>query len=178
MKKTFIPLAIFAVMVVVFLIGLFGDPREIPSPFIDKPAPAFKLPRLYQPNEFISNKTLTGQVSVVNVFASWCTSCIQEHPLLVQLSKTHDIHLIGLNYKDNNNDALAWLQKHGNPYELIAVDENGKVGIDWGVYGVPETFVMDQNGIVRFKYTGPLDAESIQTELLPVLKSLNSLKPL
>ena len=172
MKKTFIPLLIFAVMVVVFLVGLFSDPREIPSPFIDKPAPAFELRRLYQPDVMISNTTLKGQVSVVNVFASWCTSCIQEHPLLVKLSAENDINLIGLNYKDKDADALNWLRQHGNPYDLIAVDDNGKVGIDWGVYGVPETFVIDRQGIVRFKFTGPLNEEAIRAELLPVIQSL------
>lgn len=172
LKKTFIPLLIFAVMVVVFLVGLFSDPREIPSPFIDKPAPAFELRRLYQPDVMISNATLKGQVSVVNVFASWCTSCIQEHPLLVKLSAENDINLIGLNYKDKDADALNWLSQHGNPYDLIAVDDNGKVGIDWGVYGVPETFVIDREGIVRFKFTGPLNKEAIRAELLPVIQSL------
>ena len=172
LKKTFIPLLIFAVMVVVFLVGLFSDPREIPSPFIDKPAPAFELRRLYQPDVMISNATLKGQVSVVNVFASWCTSCIQEHPLLVKLSAENDINLIGLNYKDKDADALNWLRQHGNPYDLIAVDDNGKVGIDWGVYGVPETFVIDREGIVRFKFTGPLNEEAIRAELLPVIQSL------
>ena len=142
---------------------------------IGKPVPMFELPLLLKPEETFSSEQLKGQVSLVNVWASWCVSCRHEHPLLVEMSRTLDISIIGINYKDERADGLKWLRDYGNPYEASIFDYDGRAAIDWGVYGVPETFVVDQLGIIRYKLTGPITAEKLETEILPLVNELRKL---
>jgi len=168
-----LPVAFF-LLVIIFVIGLQRDPREIPSPFINKPAPAFSLPELYNANLILDNNLLNDRVTLVNIFASWCAACHEEHPLLFKLNESNNIQLIGFNYKDENDDAKAWLEKLGNPYDVIAFDYSGKTGINWGVYGVPETFLIDKKGIVRYKHIGPITEADIKTQLIPLIKQLNA----
>lgn len=168
----YLPLAIFIVMAVFLGIGLTLDPREVPSPFIGKPAPAFNLPQVGDPAKSLGNADFKGQVALVNVWASWCVSCRQEHVVLLELAKQNRVSIYGLNYKDERDAALNWLEKLGNPYTASGFDADGKVGIDWGVYGVPETFVIDRDGIIRHKHTGPITEEALEKTLLPLIKQL------
>jgi cytochrome c biogenesis protein CcmG/thiol:disulfide interchange protein DsbE len=174
MKRYLLPLVIFMVMVGFLAVGLNRDPREVPSPLIGKPAPGFDLPRLDDPSLRMTTKDLRGQVWMLNVWASWCVACRQEHPLLVDLAKTGKVKLYGLNYKDQRDDGLGWLQKHGNPYIASVSDTAGLVGIDYGVYGVPETFVIDKQGVIRHKQIGPVTAESLSETLLPLIAKLEA----
>jgi len=174
MKRFLLPLGIFIGLLVFLAIGLRLNPREIPSPFIGKPAPAFKLTQLHEPDKSISPQDMTGQVWVLNVWASWCVSCRVEHPVLMDFAKANVVPVIGLNYKDGRNDGIKWLQDFGNPYAMSAFDNEGRVGIDYGVYGVPETFVIDKKGVIRMKYTGPLTPDAIATKLMPLIKELKS----
>jgi len=144
--RRFMPLIIFAVLVIFLAVGLTLNPREVPSPLIGKPAPEFELPLLLQDGSF-SNKDLIGHVTLVNVWASWCFACRQEHEVVKHLSR-QGVRIIGLNYKDEASDAKQWLAKLGNPYQAIAADRDGRIAIDWGVYGAPETFLIDQQGII------------------------------
>jgi cytochrome c biogenesis protein CcmG/thiol:disulfide interchange protein DsbE len=169
-----IPLAVFAVMVIFLGIGLTLNPREVPSPFIGKPAPEFSLPQVADAGKTLSSGDLKGRVSLVNVWASWCTSCREEHPVLLQLAKQNIVPIYGLNYKDERDNALAWLQRFGDPYTASAFDPEGKTGIDWGVYGVPETFVVDRDGIIRHKQTGPITPEILEKKLLPLIRQLQA----
>lgn len=169
-----IPLAVFAVMVIFLGIGLTLNPRDVPSPFIGKPAPMFALPQVADASKTLSTGDLKGQVSLVNVWASWCTSCREEHPVLLQLAKQNIVPIYGLNYKDERDNALAWLQRFGDPYTASAFDPEGKTGIDWGVYGVPETFVIDRDGIIRHKQTGPITPEILEKKLLPLIRQLQA----
>ncbi len=171
--KYLIPIAVFTVIAVFLLIGLNRNPREIPSPLIGKPAPVFELPQLDRPGETFSSTRMKGQVWLLNVFASWCVPCLVEHPLLLQLARDKAVPLIGFNYKDDPGDSLAWLGKHGNPYQQVAVDRKGAVGLDFGVYGVPETFLIDRDGVIRFKHIGPLTAEVVSGKLLPMVRELS-----
>jgi cytochrome c biogenesis protein CcmG, thiol:disulfide interchange protein DsbE len=173
MKRFILPLGVFVVIVLFLGVGLRLNPREIPSPFIGKPAPAFKLTQLNEPARTISNQDMAGQVWLLNVWASWCVSCRQEHPVLVEFAKTGTVPIVGLNYKDGRDDGMGWLQQFGNPYMTSAFDRDGRVGIDYGVYGVPETFVIDKRGVIRMKFTGPLTREMIAEKLLPLIKELN-----
>ncbi|HPB90791.1 MAG TPA: DsbE family thiol:disulfide interchange protein [Rugosibacter sp.] len=173
MKRFLLPLAAFAVLVVFLAIGLTHDPREVPSPLIGKPAPAFTLPQLHDASKNFSVADMKGQVWLLNVWASWCVSCREEHPLLVEFAKTHAVPVIGLDYKDQVADAKQWLEKLGNPYTQIAVDSDGRVGIDYGVYGVPETYVIDKQGIIRMKHTGPITPASLAQKILPLVKDLS-----
>lgn len=173
MMRFAVPLAIFLVVVAFLFKGLDLNPREVPSPLIDKPAPAFALPRLDAPAQSVSEKDLRGKVWIFNVWASWCVSCLQEHPLLVEFSKTNAAPLYGLNYKDKKPEADAWLAKHGNPYAVSLMDPDGKVGIDYGVYGVPETYVIDKQGVIRFKQIGPVTPEVLNNKIAPLIKRLN-----
>jgi cytochrome c biogenesis protein CcmG/thiol:disulfide interchange protein DsbE len=166
-----IPLAIFTVLVAFLWIGLGKDPREVPSPLIDKPAPAFTLPQI-QGDKPLSSADLKGRVWLLNVWASWCVSCRVEHPLLLQLAKANLVPVYGLDYKDKPDDARAWLAQNGDPYTSSIVDQDGRVGIDYGVYGVPETFVIDRTGIVRYKQIGPLSIEVLQDKILPLVREL------
>jgi cytochrome c biogenesis protein CcmG, thiol:disulfide interchange protein DsbE len=170
--KFLIPLAIFVVLAIFLGRGLSLDPREVPSPLIDKPAPVFSLSQLDKPAQMIGTEQLRGQVWILNVWASWCVACRDEHPVLVEFSKTGAVPIYGLNYKDKREPALNWLQQLGNPYTASIFDEKGRVGIDFGVYGVPETFVIDKQGVIRYKKTGPVTQETIQTKILPLVKKL------
>jgi cytochrome c biogenesis protein CcmG, thiol:disulfide interchange protein DsbE len=170
--KFLIPLAIFVVLAIFLGRGLTLDPKEIPSPLIDKPAPVFSLSQLDKPGEMIGTEQLRGQVWILNVWASWCVACRDEHPILVEFSKTNTVPIYGLNYKDKREPALNWLQQLGNPYTASIFDEQGRVGIDFGVYGVPETFVIDKQGVIRYKKTGPVTQETIETKILPLVKKL------
>lgn len=166
------PLIVFAVLVAILAIGLTLNPRLVPSPLVGKPAPGFELPLLNAPGK-LTEQDLRGGVTLLNVFASWCYACRQEHQAITQLSR-NGIRVIGFNYKDKADDATAWLRQFGNPYQIVAQDLDGRVGIDWGVYGAPETFVIDHNGIVRDKRIGPVDAEYIKDELMPLLEQIRS----
>ena len=167
-----IPLGVFAVMVLFLGIGLTLNPREVPSPLIGKPAPAFQLSRVADAGQTLSPEDFKGQVALVNVWASWCVSCRQEHPVLLQLARQNVVPIYGLNYKDQREAAQGWLNQHGNPYIASAFDADGRVGINWGVYGVPETFVIDKAGLIRHKHTGPVTPESLDRELLPLIRQL------
>lgn len=169
MKLKYIaPLIAFVFLCVLLGVGLTLNPKDIPSTRIDKPAPAFTLPELYAPANQFAPQQLIGQRWILNVWASWCVSCRTEHPLFNQIANTTDITLVGLNYKDKGDEAVEWLAARGNPYDFIPTDIQGDVGIDWGVYGVPETFVIDEQGIVIYKHTGPITAKAVQNEILPL----------
>ena len=169
-----IPLGIFLVLVAFFAVGLTRDPREVPSPFIGKPAPAFKLAQLHEADRVFTPEDMKGKVWLLNVWASWCVSCRVEHPLLVEMAKKNVVPIVGLNYKDKREDGMQWLGKFGNPYTLSAYDADGRVGIDYGVYGVPETFVIDKHGVIRYKQIGPITPEALEKTLLPLIRKLNA----
>jgi cytochrome c biogenesis protein CcmG/thiol:disulfide interchange protein DsbE len=169
--KTLIPLALFCVLLVFLAIGLQRDPREVPSPLVNKAAPAFEVKQLAKEAKF-SPENLKGQVWVLNVWASWCVACKVEHPLLLDFARSQVAPLIGLDYKDQNSAALTYLRQQGNPYQLIAVDEDGRVGIDYGVYGVPESYVIDKNGVIRYKHIGPITPEAMSRTILPLINEL------
>ena len=192
MNRFLWPLIGFIVLVVLLAVGLNLDPREVPSPLVGKPAPAFSLSKLGSDEKF-SPQDMQGKVWLLNVWSTWCVSCRQEHPMLVQMAKSQTVTLIGLNYKEVRGDASfdmskinaeaektmatqrasAWLQRHGNPYALSALDLDGRVGIDYGVYGVPETYVIDKAGIIRLKHTGPISPDVFSTRILPLVAELN-----
>jgi cytochrome c biogenesis protein CcmG/thiol:disulfide interchange protein DsbE len=174
MKRYLLPLAVFLVLAGFLAVGLNRDPHEIPSPLVDKPAPAFNLPRVDDPMQMISTQDLRGQVWLLNVWASWCVACRQEHPLLVELARTGALKVYGLNYKDKREDALGLLRKSGDPYVKSVSDTEGLVGIDYGVYGVPETFVIDKQGVIRYKQIGPITPEALRDTLLPLVKKLEA----
>ena len=171
--KFIAPLVVFAALVAFFAVGLTKDPREVPSPLVQKPAPEFKLTQLHEPAATFAPEDMRGKVWLLNVWASWCVSCRVEHPLLVELSKQKVVPIVGLNYKDQREDGKQWLARLGNPYAVSAFDVEGKVGIDYGVYGVPETFVIDKRGVIRFKHIGPLTPGVVDTQIVPLLKELN-----
>jgi len=172
MKKTLIPLVLFLVLVVFLAIGLTRDPREIPSPLIGKPAPLFTAPILHTPDKQFSAKDMLGKVWLLNTWASWCVACRQEHPLFMEFAKTKNLPVIGLDYKDKNADGLQWLARYGNPYDLAITDQDGRIGIDFGVYGVPETFLIDKAGVIRYKHIGPVTEEALRDKILPLIREL------
>jgi len=172
--KYIIPLAVFVALLGFFAVGLTRDPREVPSPLIDKPAPVFKLQQLHDQGAAFTPEDMKGKVWLLNVWASWCVSCRVEHPLLVEMSRTNVVPIVGLNYKDRRDDGMQWLSKFGNPYVLSAYDVEGKVGIDYGVYGVPETFVIDKQGMIRYKQIGPVTPEALEKKILPLIRKLNA----
>ena len=172
MKRGLLPLAIFLVLVGFLAIGLKLNPREVPSPLVGKPAPAFTLPQLAQPGQSLSQQDLKGQVWLLNVWASWCVACRAEHPLLVELAKQGIVPIYGLNYKDKRDDALIWLKRLGDPYVVSLSDTEGLVGIDYGVYGVPETFVIDKRGVIRHKQIGPVTEDALRDTILPLVEKL------
>ena len=141
---------------------------------INKPAPAFTLPQLHDPSKTFSSQEMKGQVWLLNVWASWCVSCREEHPVLMSLARKNIVPVYGLDYKDKNADGEAWLRNGGNPYTLVATDADGRVGIDYGVYGVPETYVIDKQGIIRFKQIGAITHENLQTKILPLIAELQA----
>jgi cytochrome c biogenesis protein CcmG, thiol:disulfide interchange protein DsbE len=173
-KRYFIPLGVFAVMLGFLALGLTLKPRELPSPLVGKPAPAFVLPTLNTPARSLSTQDLRGQVWVLNVWASWCTACRDEHATMVEMARQKLVPIYGLNYKDKRADALGWLDRFGNPYVASLADTEGLVGIDYGVYGVPETFVIDKAGVIRRKFIGPVTAQTVRDEIAPLVARLNS----
>jgi cytochrome c biogenesis protein CcmG, thiol:disulfide interchange protein DsbE len=173
MSRFAIPLGLFVVLVGFLAVGLRRDPHEVPSPLINKSAPTFQLPQLQEPLRTFSAQDMRGKVWLLNVWASWCTSCREEHPVLLELSRSGVLPIYGLNYKDKRDDALAWLDEFGNPYTLSASDFDGRVGIEYGVYGAPESYLIDRNGIIRFKQVGPITPELLQQKILPLAKELS-----
>ena len=174
MKRYFVPLAVFVVLMVFLAIGLTLKPRELPSALLGKPAPAFVLPTLNTPTTSLSTRDLRGQVWVLNVWASWCVACRDEHATMVEMAKLKLVPIYGLNYKDQRADALGWLARFGDPYVASLSDTDGLVGIDYGVYGVPETFVIDKAGVIRRKFVGPVTAQTVRDEIVPLVARLNS----
>ncbi len=174
MKRFLLPLAIFVVMVGFLAVGLTLNPREVPSPLVGKQAPAFSLPQLHESDQVFSPKDLAGKVWLLNFWASWCNGCKDEHPVLMQLAKSGDAPIYGVDYKDTRPEALAWLARWGNPYQLVAVDEAGRAGINYGVYGVPETYVIDKAGKIRYKQIGPLDQDILEKKILPLVRELQN----
>ncbi len=168
----YLPLAVFLVVAVFLAIGLTLDPSEVPSPLIGKPVPKFSLPAVQGRKLGLASTDLRGEVSLVNVFASWCVACRQEHPVLLELSQRGIVPIHGLNYKDKPADAQAWLDELGDPYTRTGADISGRVGIDWGVYGVPETFVIDRDGRIVHKHIGPITPQALSTTLLPMIARL------
>jgi len=172
-----IPLIVFVVMVGFLGKGLLLDPSEVPSPLIDKPAPTFELSELHNPGARFASESMRGQVWLLNVWASWCVSCRQEHPVLVDLARRHIVPIYGLNYKDTRPDAVRWLRERGNPYDVSAFDNDGRVGMDYGVYGVPETYVIDKKGIIRYKQIGPITPSVLRDKVLPLIQRLQQGSP-
>lgn len=170
--KFLIPLILFVILVGFLAVGLSRDPQEIPSPLIGKQAPAFELPQLGEPQKTFSPESMKGQPWILNVWASWCVACREEHPVLVELGKQDVAPIIGLDYKDKRDDAMTMLARQGNPYLLSAFDANGRVGIDYGVYGVPETYIIDKAGVIRFKHIGPITMELLNKKIIPLLGEL------
>ena len=194
-----LPLVAFAALATFLAVGLTRDPREIPSPFIGKPAPAFRVAELHEPARIVTPEEMKGKVWMLNVWASWCVSCRVEHPILLDFSRKNAVPIVGLDYKELPRDVKAGdvlllndglivltvdmvrgeevhttLGKLGNPYVASAFDEDGKVGIDYGVYGVPETFVIDKQGVIRYKQIGPVTPEALEQKILPLLRSLGA----
>lgn len=175
MNARLIPFVVFALLVALFGVGIVWnqhhDARYVPSPLIGKAAPAFDLPRLQDPAQRVRKADLLGKPYLINVFASWCFACGEEHPVLMEYSKKFGVPLIGYDYKDQAADAKAWLDEHGNPYHEVLADISGATAIDFGVYGAPETFLVDAKGIIRYKHIGPLTPEVIAQELDPAIKA-------
>ena len=171
MRKAWLPLA-FIALVLLLALGLRLNPREVPSPLIGKPAPAFDLPLLHAPDKRFTEKQMLGSVWVLNVWASWCPPCLVEHPVVTELSKR--VPVVGLNYKDTREDALPWLKRNGDPFRFSLFDEKGRIAMDYGVYGVPETYVIDQRGVIRYKHIGPLTPEVVQNKLAPMVQELRT----
>ncbi|WP_077002275.1 DsbE family thiol:disulfide interchange protein [Variovorax sp. KK3] len=173
MKRTAIPLLVAGVLVAFMAAGLTLKPRDVPSPLIGKPAPRFTLPVLEQPGQTLSVEDMRGKVWLLNVWASWCVACRLEHPLVLDAARNGQVPIYGLNYKDVPADAQRWLERFGNPYTASLSDREGQVGIDFGVYGVPETFVIDKTGVIRHKITGPLTPETLRDTVMPLVRKLD-----
>jgi cytochrome c biogenesis protein CcmG/thiol:disulfide interchange protein DsbE len=173
MNRFLLPLGIFAALVALLAAGLTLNPREVPSPLIGKPAPAFELPLLQQSGKSFSPREMQGKVWVLNVWASWCAACREEHPVLADFARSGVAPLYGLNYKDKREDAIAWLGRFGDPYAASIVDVDGRVGIDYGVYGVPETYVIDRKGVIRYKRIGPVTPALLKEKIVPLIAELN-----
>ena len=168
-----IPLGLFLLLAVLLGVGLTLNPREVPSPLIGKPAPAFSLQQLHEADRTIAPKDMQGKVWLLNVWASWCVSCRDEHPVLMELAKMNVVPIVVLNHKYKRDDGIKWLQQFGNPYLLSAFDLSGKVGIDYGVYGVPETFLIDKQGVIRYKRIGIVTPEIVRDKILPLVRELD-----
>ena len=164
--------AAFAALVALLAVGLTLKPREVPSPLIGKPAPAFDLPLLHAPEKSFTQKEMLGKVWVLNVWASWCPPCLVEHPVVTALAKSGLAPVVGLNYKDRREDALPWLKRNGDPFLFSVADADGRIAMDYGVYGVPETYVIDRRGVIRYKHIGPLTPEVARDKVEPLLKEL------
>ena len=172
--KFLIPLAVFLLLAGFLAVGLMRDPREVPSPYIGKPTPAFRLEQLHDARLAFAPEDMKGKVWLLNVWASWCVSCRVEHPLLVDMAKRKLVPIVGLNYKDKREDGIRWLARYGDPYALSAWDIDGKAGIDLGVYGAPETFVIDKQGVIRYKHIGPITAEALEKKIMPLMRELGA----
>jgi cytochrome c biogenesis protein CcmG/thiol:disulfide interchange protein DsbE len=170
MMRFLAPLGIFALLAVLLGFGLTLKPAEVPSPLIGRSAPAFEASALRQPQRTISLADITGEVAVVNVWASWCVACLDEHPYIMALAE--HVPVYGLNYKDEREAAIAWLDRHGDAYVASAFDPEGRVGLDWGVYGVPETYLLDANGVIRYKHIGAITERTLAEQLLPRIRRL------
>jgi cytochrome c biogenesis protein CcmG/thiol:disulfide interchange protein DsbE len=173
MNRFLLPLGIFIALVVMLFVGLSLNPREVPSPLIGKPAPPFQLPHLQQPEKSFSPAEVKGRVWVLNVWASWCAPCREEHPLMTALARSGLAPVYGLNYKDRREDAIAWLARYGDPYQASVSDLDGRTGIEYGVYGVPETYVIDKQGVIRYKRVGPVTPDVIKEKIAPLIAELN-----
>lgn len=171
MSRYLAPIIAVLLLVPVLIIGLTRDPSELPSPYIDKAAPIFDLPSLTRADARVGSESYAGETVLVNVWATWCVGCRQEHPFLNQLAKSSQIPIYGINWRDNRDEAQRWLQQLGDPYVDSGFDEDGRVGIDWGVYGAPETFLLNADGIVLHKHLGPLNADAWQRDFVPLLDS-------
>lgn len=171
-RRRFVPLALFGVTAAFLGVGLTLDPRELPSPLIGRSAPAFELPALNAPDKRVTAEAFAGEVWILNVWASWCVSCREEHAALTALARSGAAPVVGLNYKDEAEQALAWLGRFGDPYTLSLHDREGRLGMDYGVYGVPETFVIDRKGVIRYKRVGILTPEIVRERILPLVKEL------
>ncbi len=174
MLKYLTPLLLFVILAIFLGIGLKLNPRDIPSPLIGRPVPEFNLPILQMPEKKLGASSLKGRVWLLSVWASWCVSCRAEHPILNQLAKKNVVTIIGLNYKDEPEDAKRWLSMLGNPYNASIIDQDGRTGIDFGVYGVPETFIIDKQGIIRHKHTGPITGDDLENSILPIISKLEN----
>src|SRR6266403_3803522 len=168
-----LPLVLFIGLVAFLFLGLRHDPHEIPSPLINKPAPAFQLKQLQDSNKTFSAQEMRGKVWLLNFWGTWCPACRDEHPLLVQYAKTGAVPIYGVDYKDERVTALRLLEEEGNPYTITASDPEGRLSIDYGVYGAPETFLIDRDGVIRYKQIGPITEDAWQKEILPRVKQLN-----
>lgn len=171
MTRYLAPLIVVAAMLPIFLIGLKRDPSEVPSPLINKPAPQFELPALHHPDRSVGSADYAGRMALLNVWATWCVGCRQEHDYLMRLARESDIPIYGLNWRDNRDKALLWLEQLGDPYVASAYDEDGRVGIDWGVYGAPETFLISPEGMVLHKHISPMTEKIWQQEFLPRIQA-------
>jgi cytochrome c biogenesis protein CcmG, thiol:disulfide interchange protein DsbE len=172
MMRFILPLVVFLVLAGFLYKGLHLDPHEVPSPLIDKPAPAFNLPQLQETNKQFSPAEMKGKVWLLNAWSSWCVSCKEEHPVLMDLARQNVVPIYGLDYKDKREDALMQLNQAGNPYTLSVMDREGRTGIDYGVYGVPETYVIDKQGIIRYKQIGPVNYQNLRETILPLVAEL------
>lgn len=172
MNRFLFPLAGFALLIGLLAFGLTLKPSEVPSPLVGKPAPHFALPELADPGSTFSPQSMEGEVWLLNVWASWCYPCLEEHPVITDMATTHALPIVGLNYKDVPEDAIAWLQRNGNAFESVITDQDGIVGIDYGVYGVPETYVIDKTGVIRYKHIGALSFNEARDTLLPLVREL------
>jgi cytochrome c biogenesis protein CcmG/thiol:disulfide interchange protein DsbE len=172
MMRFILPFVIFITLATFLFIGLNLNPREVPSPLVGKAAPEFSLPQLHTPNKQFSPREMEGKVWLLNVWASWCVSCEAEHPLLIELARQNIVPIVGLDYKDKRQAALVWLERRGNPYVLTVSDIEGRTGIDYGVYGVPETYVIDKQGVIQYKQIGPVTTENLRDKILPLVAEL------
>jgi cytochrome c biogenesis protein CcmG/thiol:disulfide interchange protein DsbE len=172
--KFLVPLAIFLALAGFLGYGLTLNPSVVPSPLIGKPAPEFRLAKLDAPEQQFGVEDMRGQVWLLNVWASWCVSCRAEHPYLVELARSGGVPVIGLNYKDEAGAAKTWLRDHGNPYVATVTDDDGRVGIEYGVYGTPETFLIDRDGVIRYKHVGPINRDTVRKVLMPMIAELSS----
>ncbi|MGB6975951.1 MAG: DsbE family thiol:disulfide interchange protein [Gammaproteobacteria bacterium] len=172
LTRLLIPLLIFIIVVLFLWRGLHQDPRALPSTLIGKSVPDFALPRLNHPDQQLTQQVFVGHVSLLNVWATWCASCQAEHPVLMDIAHSNTVTLYGLNYKDQQANAQHWLQQYGNPYQAVAYDPQGQLGLDLGVYGTPETFLIDKKGVIRYRFIGPLDATAWQNDFLPRVQKL------
>ena len=174
MNRFLLPFGLFVVVVGFLAVGLTLNPRELPSPLVGKAAPDFSLSQLHDPGKVISSNDLKGKVWLLNFWASWCGGCKDEHPVLIHLAQSGAVPIYGMDYKDQRNEALSWLREWGNPYSVVAVDELGRVGINYGVYGVPETYVIDKQGVIRYKQIGPLREDILEKKILPLVRELQN----